>query len=59
MFYIGAGVLNRLMPQAQVFFMLLPANLALGLMMLMLTIGLIMTTFLNEFEIFLLRFVSG
>ena len=58
-FYIGAGVLNRLMPQAQVFFMLLPANLALGLMMLMLTIGLIMTTFLNEFEIFLLRFIGG
>ncbi len=49
-FYIGAGVLNRLMPQAQVFFMLLPANLGLGLMILMLTSGLMMSVFLANFE---------
>jgi len=49
-FYAGAGVLNRLMPQAQVFFMLMPANLILGLMLLMLTTGLMMTTFLGAFE---------
>lgn len=49
-FYAGAGLLNRLMPQAQVFFMLMPANLILGLMLLMLTTGLMMTTFLGAFE---------
>ncbi len=49
-FYAGAGVLNRLMPQAQVFFMLMPANLILGLMLLMLTPGLMMTVFLGAFE---------
>ncbi len=49
-FYAGAGVLNRLMPQAQVFFMLMPANLVLGLMLLMLTTGLMMTVFLAAFE---------
>lgn len=49
-FYAGAGVLNRLMPQAQVFFMLMPANLLLGLTLLMLTTGLMMTVFLNAFE---------
>lgn len=49
-FYAGAGVLNRLMPQAQVFFMLMPANLILGLMLLMLTTGLMMTVFLGAFE---------
>lgn len=49
-FYAGAGVLNRLMPQAQVFFMLMPANLILGLMLLMLTTGLMMTTYLSAFE---------
>lgn len=54
-FYIGAGVLNRLMPQAQVFFMLLPANLGLGIMLLMLTVGAIMAVFLGNFE----RFVTG
>jgi len=48
-FYSGAGVLNRLMPQAQVFFMLMPANLLLGLTLLMLTTGLMMTVFLNAF----------
>jgi len=49
-FYVGAGVLNRLMPQAQVFFMLMPANLMIGLMLLMLTTGLIMTVFLGALE---------
>ena len=57
-FYVGAGVLNRLMPQAQVFFMLMPANLALGLLVLMLTISMIMTMFLGEFEAFLVRFLA-
>lgn len=49
-FYAGAGLLNRLMPQAQVFFMLMPANLLLGLVLLMLTTGLMMTGFLAAFE---------
>ena len=57
-FYVGAGVLNRLMPQAQVFFMLMPANLVLGLSLLMLTTGLIMTLFLERFEAFLLQFFA-
>lgn len=57
-FYIGAGVLNRLMPQAQVFFMMMPANLVLGLMLLMLTTGLIMTLFLEQFEVFLSQFLA-
>ena len=52
-FYVGAGVLNRLMPQAQVFFMLLPANLAFGILLLMLTTGIIMNAFFEEFEQFL------
>ncbi len=56
-FYAGAGVLTRLMPQAQVFFMLLPANLAIGLMLLMLTTGLIMTAFLERFDAELSQFL--
>jgi len=56
-FYVGAGVLNRLMPQAQVFFMLMPANLFIGLMLLMLTTGLIMTAFLSGFEDHLAQFL--
>lgn len=53
-FYIGAGALNRLMPQAQVFFMVMPANLALGILLLMTLTGAIMTVFLTRFEAFLL-----
>ena len=56
-FYVGAGVLNRLMPQAQVFFMLMPANLTFGLVLLMLTTGLMMTVFLGAFETFLVQFL--
>jgi flagellar biosynthesis protein FliR len=56
-FYAGAGVLNRLMPQAQVFFMLMPANLVVGLMLLMLTTGLIMTAFLERFDAELAQFL--
>ena len=56
-FYIGAGVLNRLMPQAQVFFMMMPANLLLGLMLLMLTVGMIMSVFLGAFEDHLVQFL--
>lgn len=57
-FYVGAGVLNRLMPQAQIFFMLMPANLVIGIMLLMLTVGLMMTAFLVSFEDFLSQFLS-
>jgi len=56
-FYVGAGILNRLMPQAQVFFMLMPANVLLGLTLLMLTTGMIMTVFLGEFEAYLTQFL--
>ncbi|MGF1544328.1 MAG: flagellar biosynthetic protein FliR [Parvularculaceae bacterium] len=60
-FYAGVGVLNRLIPQAQVFFMLAPANLVLGLALLMTTVGLMMTVFLEEFAAFLagLRTIGG
>ena len=56
-FYVGAGILNRLMPQAQVFFMLMPANLALGLLLLMLTTSLIMVAFLERFEELIRQFM--
>lgn len=56
-FYAAAGVLNRLMPQAQVFFMLMPANLLIGLMLLMLTTGLMMSVFLGAFEEQLAQFL--
>lgn len=38
-FYIGLGVLSKLMPQVQVFFIAMPANIALGFVLLFLLLG--------------------
>ena len=38
-FYFGLGVLTKLMPQVQVFFVAMPANIALGLALLFLLLG--------------------
>lgn len=54
-FYAGAGVLNRLMPQAQAFFTLMPANVILGLAVLMLSTGAIAGAFLDGFADHLAR----
>jgi flagellar biosynthetic protein FliR len=39
------GVLSRLMPQMQVFFIGLPLSILLGLVLLVLTLGAVMGTF--------------
>lgn len=38
-FYVGLGILSRLMPQVQVFFVAMPANTLLGFVLLMALIG--------------------
>ena len=57
-FYAGAGILARLMPQVQVFFILMPAQVLAGLFILMLTAGLMMTLFLERYEAFLAGFLT-
>jgi flagellar biosynthetic protein FliR len=47
MFNIGLGVLSRLMPQMQVFFVALPLSILLGLMFLVLVLGAMMGVFLD------------
>lgn len=49
-FYLGIGVLSRLMPQVQIFFLAMPVNILVGFILFMLLLSLIMTTFLNYFE---------
>lgn len=49
-FYLGIGILSRLMPQIQIFFIAMPANIALGFILLMLLLGALMTWFLQGFE---------
>jgi flagellar biosynthetic protein FliR len=49
-FNLGLGVLSRLMPQMQVFFIGLPLSILLGLLLLALVIGAMMGTFTGYIE---------
>ena len=47
LFNVGLGVLARLMPQLQVFFLGVPASIMIGFALLMLLVGALMATFLG------------
>ncbi len=47
-FYLGLGVLSRLMPQIQIFFVALPANIMLGLLLIAVLLSVTMGWFLNH-----------
>ncbi|MGL5737048.1 MAG: flagellar biosynthetic protein FliR, partial [Beijerinckiaceae bacterium] len=49
-FNLGLGLLSRLMPSLQVFFLALPASVLLGMLMLVATIGVIMTQYIAELQ---------
>ncbi len=50
LFNLGLGVLSRLMPQMQVFFIGMPLSILLGFMLLLLVIGTMMGTFTGYIE---------
>jgi flagellar biosynthesis protein FliR len=50
LFNFGLGVLSRLMPQMQVFFIGLPLSILLGLLLLLLVIGAMMGTFVGYLQ---------
>jgi len=50
LFNVGLGVLSRLMPQMQVFFVGLPLSIMLGLVVLVVVLGAMMTAFLAAVE---------
>jgi flagellar biosynthetic protein FliR len=50
LFNLGLGVLSRLMPQMQVFFIGLPLSILLGFLLLVLVIGAMMGTFTGYIE---------
>ena len=47
--YAMLGVLSRLMPQMQIFFLAMPVNILTGFVLLMLFIGVMMNAFLDFF----------
>ncbi len=50
LFNLGLGVLSRLMPQMQVFFIGLPLSILLGLLLLVVVIGALMGTFVGYMQ---------
>ena len=50
LFNLGLGVLSRLMPQMQVFFVGLPLSIILGFLILLLVVGAMMAVFLGSVE---------
>lgn len=58
LFYISLGLLARLMPQFQVFFVGLPLQIILGLAVFMVTVSSIMLWFLDYFETGISGFIA-
>lgn len=56
-FNLGLGVLSRLMPQLQVFFLAMPALILVGMLILMATLGILMSAYLEALRDQLGQFV--
>ena len=50
LFYLGMGLLSRLMPQVQIFFIAIPVQLILGFLVMAVTLSACMTWFLGQFQ---------
>jgi flagellar biosynthetic protein FliR len=57
-FYLGIGLLGRLMPQMQVFFVAMPLQIAAGFAVLVLVLPAILRWFIGAFQDSLLPFVA-
>jgi len=57
MFYVLLGILARLMPQMQVFFIAMPLQIMMGFFILMITLSGMMMWFLDQFREFLAMFL--
>ncbi|CAO4145884.1 MULTISPECIES: flagellar biosynthetic protein FliR [Methylorubrum] len=58
LFNLGLGVLSRLMPQLQVFFLAVPASVLIGMMLFVGALGLIMGLFLDDLGRYLGAFLG-
>ncbi len=57
-FYTGLGLLSRMVPQMQVFFVATPLQVLIGLWMTMVALPVIMMLFLDAFQSGLLRYIA-
>lgn len=49
-FYLGVGLLARLMPQVQIFFVVMPLQIGMGMVVMFISLPAIMFWFLSNFE---------
>ena len=49
-FFLGLGILARLIPQIQVFFIAMPANIYIGTLLFLLLLGAMMNWYLSYYE---------
>jgi flagellar biosynthetic protein FliR len=59
LFNFGIGILSRLMPQMQVFFVALPLSILMGFVILILVVGVMMTVYLGYIEGVLRQLAPG
>jgi len=55
-FYFGIGILSRLMPQIQIFFVAMPANISLGFLLFMFLLSVMMMWFIEHFTAIISQF---
>lgn len=58
LFNLGLGVLSRLMPQLQVFFVAVPASILIGMLVLLTVLGIVMGVFLDDLGRYLADFLG-
>lgn len=58
-FYLGMGLLGRLMPQVQIFFVAMPLQIGLGLVLLMVSLPAAMAWFMGAFQDTYIPFTGG
>jgi flagellar biosynthetic protein FliR len=59
LFNLGLGVLARMMPQLQVFFLAVPASILGGMFVLLAVVGVMMNVFLDDLGSFLRQFTGN
>ncbi len=56
---VAAGIVGRLMPQFQIFFVAAPINILVGLSILALSLGVIGLVWIDRYEAFARQFSGG
>ena len=59
LFNLGLGVLARMMPQLQVFFLAVPASILGGMLVLLVVVGVMMSVFVADLGAFLRQFTGS